>query len=498
MAKIRKSSKAAPISKRKISVLSVFYVLLVLALGTLAGWVYWLDKSSPSSGNDVSVVADIATVTTIPDKRKPEITIEKEPEKRSAIEAEATASPESLPQTKEISPKEASTLQEKLSSEEPADKAPTAAAEAPIPAPASQKEKSTPRAEEPVSEATTVLIKKPKSNKETEQETTKAEPEQPTEPLASDNKSQEVSTPPLASKTTSEPAEVDTPEGTVTPTPQAAPEPPEPVSPLAPTPDPELAKKSDFGLLPIIGPSGRTPWRIYARPFDDPLERPRIAIVISEMGMSSSATQTAIQNLPGAVTLSFNPYARDLQRWIDQARAAGHEVLLQLPMEPFGYPVNDPGPNSLLTSLTDRENLNRLDWMLGRFTGYSGVTNQMGSRFTSSADDIQPILDVIKSRGLLFLDGRTSTKSVAGKLAGKLDIPVAINNRFLDRKADRVAIDTRLGELERIARVTGTAIGVGYPYPVTLERLATWVQTLNRKGFVLAPISAVTNRQEIQ
>ena len=214
--------------------------------------------------------------------------------------------------------------------------------------------------------------------------------------------------------------------------------------------------------------------------------------------MSGSATKTAIQNLPGAVTLSFNPYARDLQGWIEQARAAGHEVLLQLPMEPFGYPNNDPGPHSLLTRLTDKENLNRLEWMLGRFTGYSGVTNQMGSRFTSSTSDIEPILKVLKSRGLVFLDGRTSAKSVAGKVASQLGMPVAVNNRFLDNKADRANIDARLADLERIARFTGTAIGVAYPYPVTMERLTVWAQTLNRKGFVLSPVSATVNRQEIQ
>jgi len=267
---------------------------------------------------------------------------------------------------------------------------------------------------------------------------------------------------------------------------------------LSTVPDPALTKNSDYGLLPVIGPTGRLPWRIYSRPFDDPLDRPRIAIIMSEMGMSKSATKSAIQALPGAVTLSFNPYARDIQNWIEQARAAGHEVLLQLPMEPFGYPKNDPGPHSLLTSLTDRENLKRLDWMLGRFVGYSGVTNQMGSKFTASESDITPILNVIKSRGLLFLDSRTSAKSVAGQVATTTGVPVAINNRFLDHKADRATIDSRLKDLERIARYTGTAVGIGYPYPVTLERISQWAKTLARKGFVLVPVSAAINRQEIR
>ncbi len=122
----------------------------------------------------------------------------------------------------------------------------------------------------------------------------------------------------------------------------------------------------------------------------------------------------------------------------------------------------------------------------------------MGSRFTASPDDIRPILNVVKTRGLLFLDGRTSAKSVAGPLSAEIGIPVAINNRFLDHKADRATIDARLQDLERIARYTGTAVGIGYPYPVTLERITHWAQTLARKGYVLAPVSAVVNRQEIQ
>ena len=270
------------------------------------------------------------------------------------------------------------------------------------------------------------------------------------------------------------------------------------VGSLPPAPVPELTAKSEYGLLPVISPDGRLPWRVYARPFDDPLARPRIAIIIGDMGMSQFATRSSIQNLPGEVTLSFNPYGRDLQNWVSQARAAGHETLLQLPMEPFGYPKNDPGPQSLLSRLTDKENLNRLEWMLSRFAGYAGVTNQMGSKFTTSRNDIAPVLDIVKERGLLFLDGRTSGRSVAGFVAKEKNIPVAINNRFIDNRADRASIDQRLKELEKIARSTGSAVGIGYPYPVTLERVANWAKSLNRKGLVLSPLSAVTNRQEIQ
>ena len=256
-------------------------------------------------------------------------------------------------------------------------------------------------------------------------------------------------------------------------------------------PDPELTAASPSGPLPVIGPDGREPWRIYARYHEDTGDRPRIAIVLGRLGYSQSATHTAIQQLPGAITLGFAPYALRLADWISQARAAGHEVLLQIPMEPYNYPTNDPGPHTLLTSLSTEENIGRLEWLLGRGSGYVGITNFMGSRFTSSRDHVKPILGELKERGLLFLDAKVGRDSVAQELATELGVPNAASSRFLDLEASRVAIDARLFELERIAKSTGSAVGMGLPYPVTIERLAVWAQTLEAKGLVLVPVSAL-------
>ena len=264
---------------------------------------------------------------------------------------------------------------------------------------------------------------------------------------------------------------------------------------LATVPDPALIVETPVGPLPVIAPDGRQAWQVYQRPFADRTGGARIAIVIADMGMSQSATHAAIQQLPGAVTLSFAPYASDLDTWIAKARAAGHEVLLQLPMEPNDYPINDPGPYTLLTSLPAEDNLDRLEWLLSRFTGYVGVTDYMGARFTSSPDHLRPILGVLRDRGLMFLDSRSSGDSVAGKLATEIGLPRALNNRFLDAVASRHAIDTRLGELERIAATTGFAIGIGFPFPVTIERIAAWSATLRAKELVLSPVSALVDQQ---
>ncbi len=264
---------------------------------------------------------------------------------------------------------------------------------------------------------------------------------------------------------------------------------------LAPVPDPALIATGNNGPVPVIAPDGRQAWQVYARPFAADEPRPRIAILLAGLGLSQSATSTAIQQLPGPVTLGFTPYAPRLGDWIGEARAAGHEVFLELPMEPFDYPASDPGPHTLLTSLTPEDNLARLDWLLSRFAGYVGVTNFLGDKFTSSPDSLEPVLADLRDRGLMFLDARTSRNSVAAQVAVEIDLPRAVNNRFLDNEASRVSIDARLFELEQIAKNVGFAVGVGFPYPVTLERLARWAPTLAEKGLVLAPISALANLQ---
>jgi polysaccharide deacetylase 2 family uncharacterized protein YibQ len=275
----------------------------------------------------------------------------------------------------------------------------------------------------------------------------------------------------------------------------AVPERPPAVAKPPSVPDPALLESSPTGPLPVIGKDGRKPWKVYARPFSTSDGRPRIAVVVSGLGLSSAATEAAIQRLPGAVTLAFAPYAKNLDRWTRLARAAGHEVLLDLPMEPISYPRNDPGPYTLLTSLRPLQNLDRVRTVLSRASGYVGVTNYMGSRFTTSETALRPVLKELNARGLLFLDSRASSRSLGAKLAAEIALPHAVNNRFLDNVASRTAIDTRLEEIERMARRNGVAVAVGFPYPVTIERLARWAKKVEGRGFALAPVSAVIGRQ---
>ncbi len=244
-------------------------------------------------------------------------------------------------------------------------------------------------------------------------------------------------------------------------------------------------------------PPGTVPaWQLFARPFPANENRPRIAVVVAGLGLSEAATTAAIQQLPSEITLSFSPYSNRIEEWVAMARAAGHEVMIDLPMEPTSFPRDDPGPQALMTSLSDGANAERLEWVLDRAEGYVGVASYMGSRFTTSPSHLRPVLEELSRRGLLFLDSRAAADSEAAKLAGEMGLTHAINDRFLDNEASRVAIDGRLQQIERIARTRDVAVAIGYAYPVTIERLIQWSSGLTGKGLALAPISAVADRQE--
>lgn len=260
-------------------------------------------------------------------------------------------------------------------------------------------------------------------------------------------------------------------------------------------PDPNLSEATPRGLVPKIGADGRQPWSAYARPFDEPPTRPRLAIVLQDMGLNAQLTTLAAERLPPAITFAFNPYAPDLAVQIERARSAGHEVLLGMPMEPFDYPTSDPGPYTLLTSLSDQENVRRLDWVLTRASGYIGFTNLMGGKYTSSPEHMRGIALKLKERGLMFVDTRVAPRSVAARIMREAGGVYAFVNRQIDAQPNTQTIDARLDELERTARAGGIAVGSALPYPVTLDRLLNWAGKLDAKGIALAPVSAIANRQ---
>lgn len=273
--------------------------------------------------------------------------------------------------------------------------------------------------------------------------------------------------------------------------PETTPAPAAPVIRLAPAPDPALVEATAEGPLPQIARDGRRPSQVYARPVPPGTQAGRrIAIIVSGMGISESATAHAIETLPPEVTLSFAPYGARLQEWIDKAREAGHEVLLELPMEPFGYPQNDPGPHTLLTGGNTAENISRLEWLMSRFTGYAGVMNYQGARFTASSTALKPVLAALGARGLLYVDNGASARSLAPAMSREAGMPAVQATRIIDPVQSPEVIANALDMLQQVSAESGVAVGVASGFPVTVDALAQWATKLKDEGYVLVPATA--------
>ncbi|HEX8899677.1 divergent polysaccharide deacetylase family protein [Vitreimonas sp.] len=268
---------------------------------------------------------------------------------------------------------------------------------------------------------------------------------------------------------------------------------PPPASPLPRAPIAGMTEPGPNGVLPIIAANGRTPAQAYARPYTPVQGRPMIAIVIGGLGFNARATTQAIDELPAEVTLSFVPYANDLQGWIDRARARGHEVLIELPMEPFDPDADDTGPQTLLASATPQQNTARLEQLLSRAAGYFGVTNYQGARFATSAQASAPVVQQLRRRGLVFLStgiGQRTALSVEAQRAG---LPSTAADRIIDARREAEAIDDQLLNLEALALQNQSAVGAGFAYPVTMEQVGRWAREVESRGYELAPASAVLN-----
>ena len=216
-----------------------------------------------------------------------------------------------------------------------------------------------------------------------------------------------------------------------------------------------------------------------------------LRLIVEGLGVSANATSDAIAKLPGPVTLGFVPYGSEVASLAARARAAGHEILLQVPMEPFEYPDNDPGPQTLLTSLTPEQNIDRLHWVMSQFQGYVGLANSMGARFTASETSFAPILRETAKRGLIFVDDGSNPRSVAGQIAGANNLPFVRADVIIDAVPTPAEIDRALGRLEMAARERNVAVGIASALPVSIGQIAKWAKSAASRGLLLVPITAV-------
>ncbi|MCH2629826.1 MAG: divergent polysaccharide deacetylase family protein [Nisaea sp.] len=258
---------------------------------------------------------------------------------------------------------------------------------------------------------------------------------------------------------------------------------------------PHITEETEDGPLPMIAADGRQPWLEYSRGFKRADRKPRIALIVTNLGLSATYTKAALKLLPEDITLSFSHVAPRLKSWIREARQKGHEVLMDIPMEPLGFPKNDPGRATLLTSSNEVENLNRLEHVMKKAGGYVGLLGTLGTKFMLHSETFLPILKTIKQRGLIYVDSRSTSRSLGPELASSIQLPRAFNNIFIDKEPSNQKIKSKLDELEKIALKKRFAVGIAQPFPLTIEILSQWAEKLKAKQISLAPITAVVDKQ---
>ena len=254
---------------------------------------------------------------------------------------------------------------------------------------------------------------------------------------------------------------------------------------------PALLEKGPHGALPRIARDGRAAWRVYGRPYNRKDRRPRIAVIITDLGLKRDVTESAIEDLPGVVSLAFSVYGRNLKALAASARKSGHEVLVTLPLETPEDSGHDPGPRALVASLAAKQNRDRLHWIMGRAGGYVGLVAYPIGVFGKTGRAFDRILAEARKRGVLIIDGRPGPRSDAAALFGQSGVVWSKVTVWLDRHPSPGALDAAFRKAEAAARRDGTAVVIGQPYPLTLTRVRSWLETFAKKGIVAAPVSAV-------
>ncbi len=255
-------------------------------------------------------------------------------------------------------------------------------------------------------------------------------------------------------------------------------------------PDPGLLRATPFGKAPRISIDGRKAMYRYAKHHVNESNKPQIAIIVGGLGLNPALTERAIDELPPEISLAFAPYAKDLAFWAQKARAAGHETIIELPMEGYGDSNKALGAAGLLTSRNPGENLQRLDWLMSRFQGYFAATNYMGAKFSTENAALEPILKSLRESGVAYIDD-TGAAELSARETGVAMVAVS---RVIPPAPDQTqlgAVRRELLKLEDIAKRDGVALGKTYAYGATLEEIVTWTEGLEEKGFAAAPASAV-------
>jgi len=253
-----------------------------------------------------------------------------------------------------------------------------------------------------------------------------------------------------------------------------------------------LLERTSIGVLPIIGAKGIKPWRHYSKPYRHKGHLPTIAILVTGLGQNKLVSDGAIK-LPENISLSFSPYAKDLASWANAARIAGHEVLIDLPLEPSNFPASDPGPYGLLVGKGTQENATRMQWLMSRIPGYVGFVTSPNEVFSANDAAFKALLELISSRGLMIAVEPEPARNETKTILDTSTTPYTIADVRLDEELSANAIQARLSALEKLASKRGYAVGVAQAFPLTIQQLNLWAVELEKSGYTLVPITFITN-----
>ncbi len=265
--------------------------------------------------------------------------------------------------------------------------------------------------------------------------------------------------------------------------------PPPPPPPLPPAAVVEAEPPAAPPPPAVVEAVEKPAWERFAVPPPVVAGRPMVAVIIDDMGVDRGRAWKMLA-LPGPLTISLMSYAADLDKLAAAARAHGDEVMMHVPMQPLESSL-DPGPGVLSVDLTKAELNRRLTDDLGRFSGYVGINNHMGSRFTQDRPGMDQVMVELHRRGLLFIDSLTTGQSVGVAAARAAGVPTTARDVFLDNDADPAKIRRQLAQAEALARAHGTVVAIGHPRETTIAVLAEWLPGLDAKGLALVPVTTV-------
>jgi len=246
-------------------------------------------------------------------------------------------------------------------------------------------------------------------------------------------------------------------------------------------------EESASGLLPISKSPTQTPFEIYRKPYVLNKTKPYLAIAINDFGLDENMSQEMIDSLPSTVTLIMSPYSSNPDKWMKAASAAGHEVWLNLPLENKDFPLTDPGAKGLLTRVSLQYNQDRVEWILGRTTGYVGIAAFSDRALENAKNVFEKMGREMLGRGLGYFEMNTGGDSFFLPVAKGSQAPYLQNDVSIDILNVQSPV---FQSLQQQIEADGNAAVVITPTPLNLLEILGWMQTLEDSGIATVPLSA--------